>query len=112
MMSAFFIASVGCDPFLDQRRKVGGFLSGQLFKLAEKVGKIRGRASDGGHGGFNVSGHDRGSVGSRCLPGGFLRDRERQGVKLFLEFFQGVRGDPQIGIRLHKGFDRVGLRYA
>jgi len=112
IMSAFFMASVGRDPFLDQRRKVRGFLGGQLFKLAEKIWKVRSRASDGRHGGFNIRGHDRGSAGSRCLPGGFLRDRERQGVHLFLEFFKGVRGDPQIGIRFHKGLDRAWLRYA
>jgi len=112
MMSAFFMASVGRDPFLDQRRKVGGFLGGQLFKLAEKIGKVRGRASDSRHCGFNVRGHDRGSVGSHCLFGSFLRDRERQGVQLFLKFFKSVRADPQIGIRFHKGLDRVGLRYA
>jgi len=112
MMSAFFMASVGRDPFLDQRRKVRGFLCGQLFKLTEKIGKVGGRARDGCHCGFYVRGHDRIAAGSRCLPGGFLRDRERQCVQLFLEFLQGVRGDPQIGVRFHKGLDRVWLRYA
>jgi len=103
---------VGRDPFLDQRRNVRGFLGGQLFKLAEKIGKVRGRASDGRHGGFYVRSHDRGSARSLGLFSGFLRDRERQGVQLFLEFLQGVRGDPQVGIRFHKDFDRVGLGYA
>ncbi|GEM_PF-3473944 len=38
--SAFFMASVGRDPVLDQRRNVGGFFGGQLFKLAEKIWKV------------------------------------------------------------------------
>ncbi len=112
MISAFFMASVGRDPFLDQRRKVGGFLGGQLFKLAEKIWKVRSRACDGRHCGFNVRGHDRGSAAGLGLFGGFFRDQERQGIKLFLKFFKSVCGDPQISIRFHKGFDRVRLGYA
>jgi len=80
IMSAFFMASVSRDPFLDQRRKVGGFLGGQLFKLAEKIRKVGSRAGNGRHCGFYVRGHDRGSVGSLSLPSGFLRDRERHGI--------------------------------
>jgi len=112
MISAFFIASVGRDPFLDQRRKVGGFLGGQLFKLAEKIGKVRSRARDGRHGGFYVSSHDRGPAVGLGLLCGLFCDCKRQGVQLFLKFLQGVRGDPEVGVCLHKGFDRVGLRYA
>jgi len=106
------MASVGRDPFLDQRRKVGGFLGGQLFKLAEKIWKIRGRAGDGRHCGFYVRGHDRSPAGSLGLLSGFFCDRERHGIELLLELLQGIRGDPQVGIRFHKGFDRIRLGYA
>jgi len=106
------MVSVGRDPILDQRRKVGGFLRGQLFKLAEKIGKVRSRARDGRHSGFNIRGHDSSPAGGLGLLGGFFCDCKRQDIKLLLEFLQGVRGDPEVGVRLHKGFNRVGLCYA
>ena len=81
---------MGFNPLADQRGKIGGIFGAQSFDLFEEKWQVGGGAGNGGHGFFDVVGHDGFAVLIYSVGLGGFDDCFRQGVEPGEEIGDGV----------------------